>query len=384
MLKNRIIYFLTLAGAVFLIFAYDQPVSYIVLYSILSLTAFSLLFAVISRKFIQLSCHLNKPSAYKNENISFQVRVKNSFFFPYPFLKLFFSEENESLFGLKNTTISLGSFQTLEVPFDISCKFRGEYALGVSKIEIFDFLGIFKFSRTPENEARLTVSPVIKEVFEFSAASSGVVEATGRKIPFWDDYSSVADIRKYQDTDNTKQIHWKASAKKNEIMVKTFENIEGSSVVMLLDLTAVSGDYIKALEREDKMIEYAVSAASAIVMSGVNLHFYFGNESPSFMSCADESSLDILFTTLAAVPFESGPDFNRLLSFCENENAEKGLSSDTNYILLLHTHTHKLIDRLFKLIEKNDVTLFYFPKENDDYEKFAASMREAGITVFVN
>lgn len=108
-----------------------------------------------------------------------------------------------------------------------SCK---EYILA-------DLLGIFRIRVGCSMEECFFVLPEYEEApgFSLPEAYAGAAELTesARK---GNDHNEVSDIRAYVPGDRPRDIHWKLSARGQELMVKERVSLSGSEHVLLLDL----------------------------------------------------------------------------------------------------------------------------------------------------
>jgi len=100
-----------------------------------------------------------------------------------------------------------------------------------------------------------------------------------------EDYALISDLRKYQPTDGYKRIHWKVSAKKNELVSKNFQSTKRNTAALIIDNSKIYDgglalfDIDGALALEDAMMEAYVSVLAQCARRGqvCNL-FYLGNE----------------------------------------------------------------------------------------------------------
>ena len=104
----------------------------------------------------------------------------------------------------------------------IRCPHRGNYEVGVSSFTAEDIFGLFEISRKHSRKLmRVEVCPRANDmpVMELKASDVGP-EFRSRAT---EDAASPSDIRKWQDGDELKKVHWKLSMRKRELMVRTFE-----------------------------------------------------------------------------------------------------------------------------------------------------------------
>lgn len=124
-----------------------------------------------------------------------------------------------------------------EFSYTKPCQKRGVYRLGPVILESGDPFGFFAQKRTLPVEGRMVVYPRIFDLIDFpilpvgSTAQLGL--ASGRRQSDSGDYFAN---REYQEGDALRTVHWRATARMNQLIVKQFEKLASSEVTLLLDL----------------------------------------------------------------------------------------------------------------------------------------------------
>lgn len=104
---------------------------------------------------------------------------------------------------------------------------------------ITDLLGIFMIHNDCAIENALFVLPKPNDTVDTKLPDSyfGVAELSESQRK-GSDYTEVSDIRAYMPGDRPRDIHWKLSARQEELMVKERTSLSGSEHVLLLELPA--------------------------------------------------------------------------------------------------------------------------------------------------
>lgn len=143
---------------------------------------------------------------------------------------------------------------------DVVFKRRGIYSLGDFIIESsFPFI-FFTKSIKVKVEGEITVYPEIKDV-ELPAVFRGSVEAGRSARPGRGE--ELFMMREFRHGDDTKMVHWKASAKADKLMVRESAEEEPRAVTLVLD--DVGRPDPAAFER---CVTYAASAAWKLIDDG--------------------------------------------------------------------------------------------------------------------
>ena len=136
----------------------------------------------------------------------------------------------------------------------------GVYSPGVKAVTVSDLLGLCSRRVEPKHEdGGLVVLPVPFEVGEqvYAAGESGS-ESMARAS---EDVTSPTDVRAYQQGDPLRKVHWKLSARKQELMVRRYEAPVMPDALILLDCSQPprqAGEEAEA-DLKDTLLETAAS-----------------------------------------------------------------------------------------------------------------------------
>ena len=358
MSKNRKIYGMVAVVSLFYIFLSDNAMTYIALYTVLALPLVSLLLTLIFKRRFAVEEKLSSDYVAKGETVQFRFIIKNNSFLPWACVRVFFEVYNPRItIDGEEKFFSLHPYRSNEIIFNVSSKYRGKYQVGVGDILLYDFLGLFKFTQKHDKKLKLTVTPRVIDVPYLPLNSVVQDAASGNSQKHDEDYNLIADLRKYRPTDGYKKIHWKASAKKNELISKDFQETERDAAILLVDNSAAD------IWHEDAIVEAVVSA-----MSYCSRHD-FPASLHSLMDNDTDFATDFGYLYRAASDLEFG-DFGQF---------EECLKKYTNVYggpMNLIVFTQDINDgvfaslRLLKL-HGNNVIIFYFdaPKSESKLEQ---------------
>lgn len=112
---------------------------------------------------------------------------------------------------------------------------RGGFPLGPTRVTTGDPFGLFRFSKEMIPTQTLVVLPMLVEIksFLFPPGLLPGGQVIRRKSP--DITPHAAGVREYVHGDAMKQIHWPTSVRRNQLMVKEFEQDPQAEVWLYLD-----------------------------------------------------------------------------------------------------------------------------------------------------
>lgn len=185
---------------------------------------------------------------------------------------------------------------------------------GVDSYVVSDVFGFFKHEHQPDMSGQeLLVLPVPFDVepLTFAAGDMGV-ETMKRAM---EDPSSPSDIRAWQQGDPLKRIHWKASARKRELMVRQFEEPALPDALVLMDTSpphlSPGIDEARKPFLCDAVLETAASVVSCQIRQDNAVRLPLVGDRP--MEYSSRMGLPLLLEELARCTFNETERFERVM-----------------------------------------------------------------------
>lgn len=134
--------------------------------------------------------------------------------------------------------ISMKGTESFDLP--LVSEYCGLIRVQIERMEYMDLLGLVSVSMDISAMGETVILPKEQEstMEQRSGFQAGISEAEESLAKGYD-FAEVTDMREYRPGDRIKDIHWKLSAKKEELMVKERTSVAQSQVILVLDL---SGD----------------------------------------------------------------------------------------------------------------------------------------------
>lgn len=266
MLQNRLKYFALLAASVLFYIFFTGYLSFFILVFLLLLPALSFLLTAPAACRLKLSLESSAGSAEKTEEAVFLIRVANRFFLPVACVRLRLCSVN-SLCGepvFETLMFPAEAGKDTAVEYRVCPQYAGKITVSLRRAKCYDFLGLFSISKTLDQTAEIFVPPSIFPLDVRLRPSAGVMESeTYSTVKPGGDPSEVFGIRPYREGDRLRSIHWKLSARLNELMVREFSLPLDCSVTILLELLAPNPAAMEAA------LETAVSVSHFLVEARV-------------------------------------------------------------------------------------------------------------------
>jgi uncharacterized protein (DUF58 family) len=201
-------------------------------------------------------------------------------------------------------SVSTPPFKTKTFRYMVRCPHRGSYEVGISRLRARDMFGLFALSKKSGMKLlRVDVSPKTYAVaaMELKASDSGP-ELRSRAT---EDAASPSDVRKWQEGDVIKKVHWKLTMRKREIMVRTYEESSRPDTLIVPDLSEIAALPDQALSMEDAVCEACLSQAKAQLEAGYPVRMPLLSARPGEVNGQFPQEFSMFSDALMRVKFDS-------------------------------------------------------------------------------
>ena len=310
MAKYRFLYALLYICSLVFALCYESRLTFVLFIGVAALPIVTLILMVLSGLLLKLEVEPDADYVGKLQDFGIKVRVINRFITPVSPMMIIgtFHDRSGSVIAGRRLVMSVSALHKCEYVFEGNIQWRGEYELGIEHAEIFDLLRIFRFRirKTPMHTVIVTPRRILLD--ETSALCTDDYDSSITKISFMES-GSFASVRKYEDGDLMKHVHWKLTAKHDELMVKQSEQNLGSSALIITDIHVVSEDIDGALRSADAAVEAALALTRKIITDGrtaVNV-YRTGNGRSDVISAVKNEDYEKLLSVFSVIPI-TGPD----------------------------------------------------------------------------
>lgn len=216
--------------------------------------------------------------------------------------------------GLKDHGLFLGPQETLPFTIELNCPLRGYYELGQAEVIAYDPMGFSAMPLSFDRHMDLTVFPKVVPLptllFE-PKAEGGNLKAQERAM---DDRTHLMNLRDYVKGDDLKNIHWKLSAKKDQLIVREFHKSMAQRLTVFMD--GFYGNWSIGLDvaLEEKMVSFCASYLKGASDSGLEFTLHLNNSSKDVYKGNRSDSMQGLMALLTAFRSDGAEDFETFIS----------------------------------------------------------------------
>lgn len=335
---NRILYLSLLIITFTFVYYYGGKVPNMFFYTVLVLPIVSFTYMLIGYFMLKYEQSLDNDLIFKGDKVTFTVNITNRSFFILPYISIsFLNDKGGVIQKHKINNISLQPFSKREVSIDYIYKYRGDFKLGVSTIEVQDFLGIFKFTLKNKTPLYITVYPQIIDIDEFYLSSGYLSDNVSSIGGGQEDISTIEEINKYNYGDSLRKIHWKLTAKTNELMIREYEKVGSRSAILILDLQSNNFEVEKNAAIEDKLLETTIAILRYCIYNDAEVKLIYDSKGINAINYSNSLDFQKAYEVLAKIEFNQKTSFKDIIESEVNCNIGKAdiiiATFNINYIL---------------------------------------------------
>ncbi len=264
---SNLLYYIIVSEVVLLVFGFYFPILYpfanYALIIILSLVAVDAII-LYSNKTGMFARRDTLDKLSNGDDNPVQIVLENRYLFP---VRISVIDELPFQFQVrdKEFKLTIDSGKNKIVEYDLHPVKRGEYSFGAVNLFVKSPLGLvqkrFRFSQ----DMMVPVYPSFMQMrkYELLAISNNLTDAGIKKIRRRGNNVEFEQIKEYVAGDDYRTINWKATARKNKIMINQYQDEKSQQVYSLIDMGRVMRMPFEGLS----LLDYAIN--SSLVISNI-------------------------------------------------------------------------------------------------------------------
>ena len=342
MLPNRlIIIILIIITGTFASF-YGGNISYAFFYLSLSIPIISLCYTFYVYIRLKMYQTIGKRTVVKGEVTEYEFQISNEDVVYYQNICVLFYQDKSRVLKLdpaKAYQLLPGETQSLST--SICCNYRGEYYVGAKSVTITDFLNLFSITYPVFTKMKVLVLPRIVKLKEINLISFNP-DSKQHFNNKNDEEEPDIEVRKYVSGDNKKRIHWKASARKNELFTRKNTSIPKIGVTVYMDLYPIKEEELTSIIVKDKIIESVLAIAEHCKNKHIPCEIYYEQLGLQCIEIQNQLDFDLFYRQCVEMRFHAKLEIDEMIDTVQ----QKGLSKyRTNQNIII---THNIVDGLYK------------------------------------
>lgn len=333
-------------------------VSWFLFYSFLPFALYCIGLSFYSLNELEITREIPKTDYNAGESLKVTINVKRNSYFPIFYL-LIEDQLNEALKyshqKKKAKALVLPGFRKeFSYEYIIDELPRGEHIFNRFIVRTGDLLGLVEKEKVHHTENKIISYPAYTELFYRPFETHFDQGMTASRERVQRDTTLAIGVRDYQPGDRFSWINWKASAKRNEIMTKEFEQRQSHDVFLVMD--CAPDKHFEAI------VSFTASLLRAVLKKGAQTGLLtISRERASFPIRGGDDQLHQLFYHLARIEAKSLSSFDKVL-----ETEGMFVQQTVAFLLVTAQLTKPLIEKAgFLGQRKGKITLFLIKGESE-------------------
>uniref|UniRef100_I5AWG0 DUF58 domain-containing protein n=1 Tax=Eubacterium cellulosolvens (strain ATCC 43171 / JCM 9499 / 6) TaxID=633697 RepID=I5AWG0_EUBC6 len=372
--RNRLIYLTAWILSVVGITFYGGVVSY-GLFAVLTLMpVVSLCYLVCVIFTFKIYQEIDSKWVVANRKVPFYLSLVNDSPFAYVGIRVCFYSSFSSITGLDdNIEYELPPKFGMKKQTEIICRYRGEYEVGIKRIEVQDYFRLFRLSYFNKEPIKATVRP---DYFDPEQIQSiDIAAATTTEKEFQDTSMDVL-VRPYETGDDIRQINWKISARSGNLFVRQKIGEEQEGISILLGTFRVSTDPFVYLPMENKVLETVLTLSLYLTKKNLPYRTMYMQRDLTEIRCSALDAFDDYYEKISGITFEEDAGENLLF---ERAAGNREILSSRLVILIVQDWTEETI-RFCQLMNENDVSVCVYVITKDGSNVNARGLAHVSVT----
>lgn len=326
-----------------------MPIHWVILFTALAIALQAWMYQKLSLRKLSYERSFSKHKVFAGERLEMVESIQNDKLLPLPWVRLesmlptalhFKSQSNldiqagelsqnhKSLFALK-------AYSRIVRTHEITCMKRGVYLVNTATMTAGDLFGVAETYRRIQLDLELIVYPQLMPIDSIPFSNKSWIGDITVKRWILDDPFWKTGVRPYAAGDSLRSVHWKATARTNQLQVHQNGFTADRRLQLLVNVETSEGMWNKVTHPEavERALSYAASIANVTVTQGVPTGFSCNawirdqlKGAPVHLSpAAGQHQLDKMYEMMAHLEMELSLSFHTLLEMQLEQSSETDL-----------------------------------------------------------
>ncbi|HET92134.1 MAG TPA: DUF58 domain-containing protein [Chloroflexi bacterium] len=251
-----------------------------------------------SLRHVEYERRFDRRCAFPGETVELTVRITNRKLLPLtwleindevpmalPLVKGVLMPTYAPQIGTLNNVLSLRWYERVSRRYQLECTARGVYTLGPVHFRSGDLFTLFESQESRELGEHVLVYPRIWSLEDLGLPPKEPFGERRARQRVFDDPLRTIGVRDYHPEDDLRHVHWKATARKGELQVRTFEPVATLSMVVFLNVSTLEHNWQGVLP---ELFEQTISVAASIATWAVGQKYKVGLAANGCMPLSDQ------------------------------------------------------------------------------------------------
>lgn len=368
----------------------NTVIGYLPLLLVLLLLVLMPVYVLALSRGIELEEGVQVQTCQRGDVVDVAVNVRNRTWLLAPRIEvsLFISNLQGDVDAITRERFALLPHEARELTLSARFDHVGEYQVGIHALSVFDLLGIFCKRRRAFQHQEVLVMPRIVEIKQLSVSQEQMCDSSRFRQSVVSDGYDYVGMREYELGDSMKNVHWKASARFEQLLTRVRERQINPGICIVADRCTQWPNGEELMCMYDAIIESTLSLASYARENGIECSVAMLDslgQTNVFESMRQWDYADLL----QAMPRLEPPSDTIFVANVLRE-ASAGLHSASNIIVCSSNLSDELVSSMIaaRMQRKNVLFVYARPKGLDDcvehdIAKSLSRLGQAQVSAFV-
>ncbi|MBQ7924762.1 MAG: DUF58 domain-containing protein [Lachnospiraceae bacterium] len=256
------------------------------------------------------------------------------------------------------------------------CKYRGEYEVGVKEVILTDCFRLFRFRYRIDGTIKAQVYPRVLHLPEVESLKD-TLNISSQMTP-WQQTEPDVVTRAYIPGDALKYIHWKASAKEQQLKTRNMQGERKQDILLLYDTCRYHKEEYVYMPLENQILETVLALVSYLAEKNIDVKVCHSQRGLQECTVRGLNQFQIFYEQTAHVVFDEGEDMAATL---EQLKQGGGLVSLQTMLVVSHRADTAFVGSLQKLAMGGMNIVWYLITDADAEEYLRQSNSRLRIVV---
>ncbi len=376
---NRLICILTIIGSSIFASYYGGNVSYALFYLTLLIPVIAFLYTVYVYFRFKIYQSMESYLVVKEDWTTYSFIIANEDYITFRNVKVNFLSDKSTIEAANQITeYSLLPSESERMETRIKCNYRGEYYVGVNSIEVTDFFYLFSITYPISSKLKVLVFPRVVPIEQLGIAPPQSDVKNPLRFSNTAEEELDTEIRKYSSGDSRKRIHWKASARMQELVSRKYQHIPKAEIVLFMDLMKIKDKELNVVIAEDKIIESVLAIANFYALRGTPSHIIYEMDGKRNITITSKDDFKAFYKECVSIRFQGMIPVSELIK-------ERLLRGDRDMFGVVATHflsKELYLSALQAVSNGNHICILLVSNDvSENTKDLISSMKLSGIDV---
>ncbi len=251
---------------------------------------------------------------------------------------------------------------------------RGVHKLDSIYVKVTDLFQITVFEEHVDTGISIRVYPRIYKVKPLTLGGIDIYREAADLKSSSEDQHTIRDVRKYREGDSLKKVHWKLSAKQDDLYVKNLDTVSGEEVLLFVNMNNSNYSYNDSGIVEERIVDFSASLVYEIISKNLNIKVFLNTKPCRQFELGDKTGFDNFMDFLVSQKSDGSQELYQYIY----ENSFK-LHRMNKIAIVTAELDDSLTDTLIKMASSGYLISVFYCVDNEMQRGYSAALSKAQV-----